>query len=46
VTAVRTRTEDTRRRIDRVLADADDVITRLESDEPSPAESTKEMSRA
>lgn len=46
VTAVRTRAEDAKRRIDHVLADADDVITRLESDEPAPAESTKEMSRA
>lgn len=33
VTAVRNRAEDTRRRIDQVLADADHVVTALESDE-------------
>ena len=46
VTAVRTQAEDTKRRIDHVLADADTVIARLESDEASSADSPKEMTRA
>ncbi|MEW6470993.1 MAG: hypothetical protein AB1679_01865 [Actinomycetota bacterium] len=45
VRAVRTRAEDTRRRIEHVLTDADEVIARLESDELGAAESTKELSR-
>lgn len=51
VSAVRTRAEDTRRRIEQVLADADEVIDRLESDErtaaePGQGERSKELSRA
>lgn len=42
VSAVRNRAEDTRRRIDQVLADADHVVTVLESDERDLADERSE----